>query len=199
MGYLLFFSIAAVLAAVVIFLMWSYRKKLSEKAAASQERYAQLFSATQSVAGLPGQGIPAVAAATALRPAGPSGYGGKERLLSKPETLLFYLLKTGLPGHEIFVQVNLAAVVDTPSALQDYERELQQRRLMQHSLDFVVCDKTTKIIAAVEFESDTAGAAFKAACLESAGIRHVRVKSAAFPRREDIPFLVLGTRLQPGA
>lgn len=192
MGHLLLLALAAVLVAVVLFLVWSYRKKMAHKAASSHERYAQLFSASLSGA-VPGQEAAASAASAVPRPADAPGYSGKERLLSKAETLLFYVLRAGLPGHEIFARVNLAAVVDTPPALQEYERELQRRRLAQHCLDFVVCDKSTKIVAAVEFEAGTEAAAFKAACLESARIRHVRINAAAIPRREDMHFLVYGT------
>jgi len=192
MGPLLLLALAAVLVAVVGFLVWSYRKKMAHKAAASQERYAQLFSASLPGA-VPGQEAAVIAASAMPRPADAPGYSGKERLLSKPEALLFYVMRAGLPGHEIFARVNLAAVVDTPPALQDYERELQRRRLAQHCVDFVVCDKSTNIIAVVEFEAGTEAAAFKAACLETARIRHVRIKATAIPGREDMHFLVYGT------
>ncbi|MDP2240832.1 MAG: DUF2726 domain-containing protein [Burkholderiales bacterium] len=189
---LLIVSLTAVPVAIVIFLIWSYRKKVAHKTVASQERYSQLFSASQPDATAGGEA--ASTPVSAVRwPADAPGYAIKERLLSKAETLLFYVLRAGLPGHEIFSRLNLDAVVDTPPALQDYERELIRRRLAQHCLDFVVCDKTMKIVAAVEFEADTEVASFKAACLESAGIRHIRVNVAAIPRREEIHFLVYGT------
>ncbi|MDP1717246.1 MAG: hypothetical protein Q8L40_04140 [Burkholderiales bacterium] len=44
---LLIVSLTAVPVAVVIFLIWSYRKKVAHKTVASQERYSQLFSASQ--------------------------------------------------------------------------------------------------------------------------------------------------------
>lgn len=196
MGQLLTLALTVVLVAVVFFLVWSYRKKMAHKATASQERYAQLFSASLQQRAEPGREAAAHTLSAKPRPANSPGYSGKERLLSKAETLLLYVLRAGLPGHEIFVRVNLDAVVDTPQALQDYERELLRRRLTQHCLDFVVCDKSIKVIAAVEFEADTDAAAFKAACLDSAGIRHVRINGAAIPKREDVHFLVYGTYLR---
>lgn len=198
MAQLLILSLTAVLVSVVIFFVWAYRKKMTHKASASQERYAQLLSASQKGAAT-GTGIAASAASAMLRPADAPGYSGKERLLSKSETLLFYVLRAGLPGHEIFTRLNLDAVVDTPRALQDYERELIRRRLTQHCLDFVVCDKTMKMVAAVEFEAETEAAAFKAACLKSAGIRLVRINAAAIPKREDMHSLVYGGHPQQGS
>lgn len=192
MGYLLVLALAVVLVAVIGFLVWSYRKQVARKAAASQERYAQLFSLSQPGAA-PVQEAAAIVAPAASRQAEASIYSGNERLLSKAETLLFYILRAGLPGHEIFARVNLAAVIDISPVLRDYERDLQRRLLAQHSLDFVVCDKSTKIVAAVEFKAETETAAFKATCLESARIRHVRINAAALPRRGDMHYLVYGT------
>lgn len=191
MGQLLLLALAVVLAGVVSFLVWSYRKKMAHKAAASQERYAQLFAASQSGAAA-GQRVASGSTAAGPRLADKPGFSGKERLLGKAETLLFYVLRAGLPGHEIFTRLTLEAVVDTPPGLQGYERELIRRRLAQHCLDFVVCDKTMKIVAAVEFEAETEAAAYKSACLESAGIRHVRISASAIPRREDMHLLVYG-------
>ncbi len=72
MGQLLLLALAVVLAAVVLFLVWSYRKKMAHKAAASQDRYAQLFSAS-----LPG---PASGQAVAVVDTSPSG----ARVLAEP-------------------------------------------------------------------------------------------------------------------
>ncbi len=197
MGSLLILSLATVLVGVICFLIWSYRKNIALKAEASQERYAQLFSDSLSTA--PREEGAAVAASPQPRPADIPRYTGKERLLGKADTLMLYVLRAGLPGHEILARVNLAEVVDPSPALQEYERDLLRRRLSQHSLDFVVCDKSTKIVAVVEFEAGTDAAVFKAACLEAARIRHVQIKADTIPRRENIHSLVFGNHSRPDA
>lgn len=197
MGSLLILSLATVLVGVICFLIWSYRKNIALKAEASQERYAQLFSDSLSTA--PREEGAAVAASPLPRPADIPRYTGKERLLGKADTLMLYVLRAGLPGHEILARVNLAEVVDPSPALQEYERDLLRRRLAQHSLDFVVCDKSSKIVAVVEFETGTDAAVFKAACLEAARIRYVRIKADTIPRRENIHALVFGNHSRPDA
>ncbi len=119
----------------------------------------------------------------------------RERFLGPAETLLYYLLKTGLSGCEVFANVSLASVVSASGAGR--EREQQLRRLAQYRLDFVVCDKSMRIIAVVEVDSavDVVGPGeqqFKADCLKRAGIRLVRVNPAALPKREQIRELVGG-------
>jgi hypothetical protein len=105
-------------------------------------------------------------------------------------------LKTGLPDHDIFASVSLASVVALPASAS--EREQQLRRLAPYQLDFVVCDKNMRIVAAVDFETaggaDTAGIQqFKADYLKGAGIRLVRVNPTAMPRRDQVRALVVGS------
>jgi hypothetical protein len=38
----------------------------------------------------------------------------RERFLSQPETLVYYLLRTGMAGYEVFPRVSLASVVAVP-------------------------------------------------------------------------------------
>ena len=119
----------------------------------------------------------------------------RERFLGQAETLLYYLLKTGLPGYEVFASVSLAAVINASGS--GHEREQQLRRLAQYRLDFVVCDKSMRIIAVVEVDSAVAAVGageqqFKADCLKRAGIRLVRVNPAALPKREQMRALVGG-------
>jgi hypothetical protein len=77
------------------------------------------------------------------------------------------------------------------------EREQQLRRLSPYQLNFVVCDKSMRIVAAVDIEAgggaDAAGIQqFKADYLKRAGIRLVRVNSTAMPRRDQVRSLVVG-------
>jgi hypothetical protein len=181
----------------IAFIVWAYQKKVAQKNAASDERYRQLFGADPRTSTSPVE-APAsgrTAAATPVLPLVPQGaatYSSKERLLSPPETLLYYVLKAGLPDHVIFAHVNLAAVVEVPQTVRGYEREQQQRQLARYRVDFVVCDRNTNVVAVAEFESTDESAAFKTACLKTAGIRHVPVNPAAIPKRDAIRPLIFG-------
>ncbi len=176
----------------VVYFIWAYQKRAFDRAGASRERFEKLL----------GVGQPATAQREPAEPA--AGIAGaaptpiaRERFLTRPEALLYYLLKAGAPGHEVFAHVALASVVGVAQGSAAPEREQQLRRLSLYQLDFVVCDKNMRVVAAVELESAQAAAAaglqrFKADCLKAAGIRLVRVNPAALPRRDAVRALVLG-------
>jgi uncharacterized protein DUF2726 len=198
----------------IAYSIWNYRKKSAAREAASQQRFAELLREQAASSGrpVPAPAAPApapsptpvshaapAAAAPAPVPA-PAAGAARERFLGQHETLLYLLLKTGLPDHEIFANVSLASVVALPAT--GSEREQQLRRLAPYHLDFVVCDKSMHIVAAVDME--TAGGAdaagihqFKADYLKRAGIRLVRVNPAAMPRREQVRALVVGGNAAP--
>lgn len=179
--------------------VWSYRRKSAEKEAASKARFEQMFDPRRA------QAAPATEVTAAVSPAAAqpekaqpaaSVSGARERFLGPPATLAYYLLKAGLPDCEIFANVPLSAVVGAPGS--GLEREQLLRRLSQYLLDFVVCDKSMRIVAAVEMDTaggaDAAGARqFKADCLKQAGVRLVRLDPAARPRRDQIRDLISGS------
>jgi hypothetical protein len=180
------------------FIFWAYQKKIAQKNAARDERYRQLLagdpqtSTAAAVTPPSGKTETAVSASPPLSLQSAPAYSRKERLLSPRENLLYYVLKAGLPDHEIFAHVDLSAVVEVPQAMRGYEREQHQRRLARYRVDFVVCDKNANIVAAAEFEANDEYAAFKTACLEKAGIRRVPINPAAIPKRDAIRRLVYG-------
>lgn len=185
-------------AGAIAFIVWAYQKKVAQKNAASEERYRQLFAADPPTSTKPadapasgGTGAP-VPVSPLAPPQDAATYSSKERLLSPPETLLYYVLRAGLPDHVIFAHVNLAAVVEVPQSVRGYEREQQQRRLARYRIDFVVCDKNTNVVAVAEFESMDESAAFKTACLKTAGIRHIPVNPASIPKRDAVRLLIYG-------
>ena len=121
----------------------------------------------------------------------------RERFLGQRETLLYRLLKVGIPDHDIFANVALASVTGG-------RNEQETRRLAQYRLDFVVCDKGMRVVAAVEFEPAGGAQAigdqrFKADFLKAAGINLVRIKPAALPRRDEIRGLVCGQSSPAGS
>jgi hypothetical protein len=193
---------------IMAYAVWNFQKKTAAREAAAQQRFSELLREQATGSGRPAAAVPATpvstaasvsAAAPAIPAPAPSAATGaaaaRERFLGQHETLLYLLLKTGLPDHEIFANVALASVVALPSSAS--EREQQLRRLAPYLLDFVVCDKSMRVVAAVDFE--TAGGAeaagiqqFKADYLKRAGIRLVRVNPAAMPRRDQVRGLVVG-------
>jgi Protein of unknown function (DUF2726) len=199
----------------IAYSIWNYRKKSAAREAASQQRFAELLREQAAASGrpVPAPAAPAPppsptpvsqhAAPAAVAPAPvlvPAAGAARERFLGQYETLLYLLLKTGLPDHEIFANVSLASVIALPAT--GSEREQQLRRLAPYRLDFVVCDKSMHIVAAVDMETaggaDAAGIQqFKADYLKRAGIRLVRVNPAAMPRREQVRALVVGGNAAP--
>jgi uncharacterized protein DUF2726 len=210
-----------VCAAVIAYFVWDFRNKTAAREAASKKRFEELLreqasgsptpAAPPSAAPVPraAPAAPAPASVPAAAPApAPASMPAaaapavRARFLGQHETLLYLLLKTGLPDHEIFANVSLASVTALPAG--GGEREQQLRRLAPYQLDFVVCDKSMRVIAAVDLE--TAGGAeaagiqqFKADHLKRVGIRLVRVNPAAMPKRDQVRGLVIGGGAAPAA
>jgi len=193
-----------VAAGIIVFVVWSSRKQIAAREAASKARLERMLRApVQPVA--PAEPAPTAAAASPSAPSvslavpapakAPAAVPVRVRFLGQAETLLYYLLKTGFPDYEVFANVSLASVISASGS--GHEREQQLRRLAQYRLDFVVCDKSMRILAVVEMDSAVAAVGageqqFKADCLKRAGIRLVRVNPAALPKREQIRALVGG-------
>lgn len=197
---MVWFLLALVPVVAIAYVIWAYRRKFSAKEAASRKRVALLLGESRAEPAASGNTVPAgatgmpgtVPAAAVPVPA----WTARERFLSQPETLLYYLLRVGLPDHEIFAHVSLAALVAVGQRTNAYERDQQLRRVAQHEFSFVVCDKRMRVVAAVELTRAAAGPGqdLKVECLKAAGIRLVQVDPAALPRREELRTLVRGTQ-----
>lgn len=121
----------------------------------------------------------------------------KSRLLAQHEALLYYVLRTGLPDHEVFAAISLADVIDIPPAGDSSHGGQLAQRLTQHRLDFVVCTRQLEVVAAVVWTNNPTagngdGAQFVERCLQNAGVRLVRVDPAAPPRHHQVQALVYG-------
>jgi hypothetical protein len=172
-------------------LWWNYRRKVAEREHVASARWGNLASAARTgatVAEDPPQPAPAVQ----------PRYARRERLLDPVQTLLYYLLKNGLPDHEVMPQVGLAQLLDVPGTAGGGERDLRLHGLAQHRVDFVICNKALQPVAAIDLLEHEAPAAltaapdFKSQCLAQAGIRHLRLVRTALPKRQDVRALVLG-------
>ncbi|MGH8701743.1 MAG: DUF2726 domain-containing protein [Burkholderiales bacterium] len=198
MWYLLLLALAG----GVVFAIWNFRRKTIAKRAASEARFEKMFKERAQLPATPqpkssGPSAAAVSTAPAKAPlaAAAAPPSATQRFLGQAESLLYYLLKAGLPDCEVFAGVSLARVVG--AAGEGRDREQQVRRLSQYQLDFVICDKSMRVVAVVDVESAaSAGTAgdqrFKSDILGQAGIRLVRVNPAALPRREQLRALISG-------
>ena len=196
---MLWYLLLLALVGIIVYAIWNYRRGTAARKSASSARFDEMFKAEAQLAPGLRPPFPSPGEASAQAKTAPSAAGAPavavERFLGKAESLLYYLLKAGLPDAEVFAGVSLARVVGAGGEGRD--REQQLRRLGQYQLDFVVCDKSMKILAVVELESAAGAAAageqrFKSDVLKQAGIRHVRVNPAVLPRREQVAALVSG-------
>ena len=120
-------------------------------------------------------------------------YAKKSRLLDKADALIYLLLRTGLPDHEIFAALTLADVLEPAATLRGFEREQATRRLAAQRLDFVICDKSLQLVAVVLCAQVADGGAAQQAiesALRAGGIRCVRLDAAALPRHHQIRALI---------
>jgi hypothetical protein len=181
----------------VAFAIWNFHRKTAARKATSEARFEKIFKGPAQIPASPPP--PASAAAESFAPAkappaaSAAPPAAAQRFLGQAESLLYYLLKAGLPDSEVFAGVSLARVVGAAGE----GREQQLRRLAQYQLDFVVCDKNMQVVAVVEVESaagaDAAGdRRFKSDLLKQAGIRLIRINPVALPQREQIRTLIDG-------
>jgi hypothetical protein len=184
----------------IAFIVWHYRRQTAMREAASNQRLKQIFNVTttqESAGVLPSALAPVDAVSMAgVRAQPPMNYALRKRLLTPAQTLLYYLLKTGLPEHEVLAQVSAASVIDVLAGVSSFKRDTHQRRLAGVVLDFVVCDKSFKAVAAVNCVregSAAEGLAFARTCCEPAGLRWIEIAPDALPRRELVRAVVLGT------
>ncbi|MBX9905694.1 MAG: DUF2726 domain-containing protein [Burkholderiales bacterium] len=172
---------------VIPVLWWNYRRKLAQKEALSGMRWERLVKTAR----VDDASAPAVTAAT-------PEYRRRERLLDAGQTLVYLLLKQGMPDHEVLANVALAELLEPPSGSGDAGLGQPQQLLKQHRVDFVVCSKAMQPVVAVDLLAAEPPAAlttapdFKSQCLQRAGIRHVRLVRNALPGRQEIRARVLG-------
>lgn len=126
-------------------------------------------------------------------------YEAKERLLSKHENLMRNILKAGLPGHEIFANVRLADIVRVQRKHRGNKNIWLYRNIAQYHVDFIVCDKETNIIAAIELDDpshDTSDGerrdTKKDECMSAVGIKLIRIRVENMPKHTEIRNMVYG-------
>jgi len=192
---LIYYLLALVPFALLGYVLWAYQHKAAEKESARQERLALLMAESQRGTG--GAEVESGAAPASrpdtLRPGPP--WAARERFLSQAEAVVYYLLKSALRrDHEIYVHVALASVVTVGKTVPGFERENRLQRLLQHELNFVICDKDLRVVAAIELnqEAKAPEREFIAQCLKSASIRLIQLDPTSLPKRDAIRALVYG-------
>ncbi|MDP1536893.1 MAG: DUF2726 domain-containing protein [Burkholderiales bacterium] len=173
-------------------LWWNYRRQVAVREDTSGARWGQLVSAARTAS--------ANSTGNAELPAAvPQGrYVRRDRLLDPAQTVLYYLLKNGLPDHEVMVQVGLANLLAVPAAVAASEGGPGGTNLAQHRVDFVICNKAMQPVVAIDLLEREVPAAltsapdFKSQCLAHTGIRYLRLVSSALPKHQEVRALVLG-------
>jgi hypothetical protein len=194
----LYFFLLLLPIAAVVYIVWDHRRKRAERDAVAAGRMQELLGAAAHAPPPAETTQPEVAVTPAVeKPPEPvAAYSLRERLLSPPQTLLYFLLKTTLPDHLVFAQTTVGSVLEAGPGLAAYAREEQARTFSRHIVDFVVTDRGTHPLCAVKLtgaaDPQPAALASMRAWFANAGIRFLEIDSAALPRRDEVRALVLG-------
>ena len=189
----MWYVIALIWIALMIGIVATYNRKHRQRTTERAEKMAALL---QDLKSNPNVQVPkdATAETPAVAAAGPE-FSRKPRLLPQSTALLYYVFRTGLPDHEIFAGHTLADVLEIAPTLASPQREQMLRKLAQQRVDLVVCSKQLEVVAVV-FMRDAANGpqaddyGFVVQCLQSAGIRLLRVDPAALPRHHEVRALL---------
>ena len=107
------------------------------------------------------------------------------RLLTQPEQVLYHRLVKSLPNHIVLAQVQVSRVLGVKKGFRFHEWNNRINRL---SYDFVICDKASTVIAAIELddkshesESRVNTDAKKTKATTDAGLRLVRWHVKSLP------------------
>ena len=207
--------------AAIGYIVWNHKRRTAERDAASAERLHELFGAAaytqpRATAATADTAETADTAAKAERVVAPAPapvrvdppprvepeqptpqapiYSLRPRMLTPPQTLLYLLLRTGLPDHVIFARVSLASVLDVGPALVGAAREEHTRRIASTLIDFVVADKSMQPVAIVQLASAPINESDRSslrALVTAAGVRYIELDARALPKKEAIRAVVL--------
>lgn len=182
--------------AAVVYIVWDYKRRTAVQKSASAGRMHELLGTAAAVPPAPGERTEPVAT-PAPAPQSPH-YVTSERALSPAQTLLFFLLRTGLPDAVVLARANLGCAIEVAPGLPERSREIEARRLAGLPVDFVIADRSMKPLAIVllavdggrdQAVADRAAVRSRAA---AAGIRYVELDPRALPKKESIRAVVLG-------
>jgi uncharacterized protein DUF2726 len=182
----------------VAYIVRDHRRKAADREAASAERLQQMLGTVRQATtadDVDSSAESAVRDAPETTPPS-TAYVRRERVLDRPQTLLYYLLRTALPDCVVLAQVPLSLALEVNASLSPYAREEALRKLAPRTIDFLVCERSMKPIAAVQLIVATnAGAAAEdslQSLLTAVGVRFIELDGTALPRKDAIREIVLG-------
>ncbi len=121
--------------------------------------------------------------------------------LSRAEQILYFRLTKALPEHIILAQVQLSRLLDVKKG---NNFQAWSNRINRMSVDFVVCNKDSSILAVIELDDAThqredrqAADAKKDKALASANVRVVRWEAKAIPDAATIQSTFLSSPATP--
>jgi hypothetical protein len=113
-----------------------------------------------------------------------------KRLLTQPEQVLYHRLVKSLPNHIVLAQVQVSRVLGVKKGFRFHE---WHNRINRMSYDFVICDKASTVIAAIELDDKShesehrvASDAKKSKATTDAGLRLVRWHVKSLPDEHTI-------------
>lgn len=128
-----------------------------------------------------------------LNGTGQSGAYKARALMTPNEAEFFGRLVAALPEYYIFPQVAMSALIE--AATSDKKKAYGDRsRIAQQRVDYVICDKSCKVVAVVELDDKTHSAAkdqVRDARLHQAGLRTVRFQSKNKPGMDALRAAIL--------
>jgi hypothetical protein len=187
---MMWYLISLVLVVSVAGIFWRYKNIIAKRDAEREQKFGQMLEelkrGSTPHSALAANAAIAVSAPTSIQ------FSKKTRLFAPDSALIYYVFRAGLPDHEIFANQLLGdlVVVSTPG----YEAEQKMKRLAVARADFVVCNKRMEIVAVVLI-ADSAAAAETSLieeCLQSTGIRLVRIDPTAVPKHTQVRALIYG-------
>jgi hypothetical protein len=180
------------------YIVWDYRRKIAERDAVSAERLHDVIGVATHTqrADSPQPEAGALARSAPKNTAPMVSYVLRERLLTPPQTLLYYLLRTTLPDHVVFAQMTLASVLETAAGVADHARHEMARRLADHTYDFVISDRRMRPVVVLKLTATDDGTGHELSSaqrwLAEAGVRYVELDARSLPRKDAIRAVVLG-------
>lgn len=113
--------------------------------------------------------------------------------LSEPEQILYWKLRKALPEHVVLAQVSFSRFLYTKGATAK-DNFWRSARARQKVADFVVCDKTFRMLAVIELDDSTHSKEkdkIRDEILKEAGFRTVRWNVNKMPTEEEIQKTIL--------
>ncbi len=108
-----------------------------------------------------------------------------KRLLTQPEQVLYHRLVKSLPNHIVLAQVQVSRILGVKKGFRFNE---WNNRINRMSYDFVICDKASTVIAAIELDDKSHESehridsdAKKSKATMDAGLRLVRWQVKSLP------------------